>query len=72
LLEEDNFINLYELQNSIQEMLRFGFTDLARQNSQLLANNEKLSDQLIDLQNKFEIVLEVRCFRTTFLIVLEK
>lgn len=49
---------LLEGQNSTQEMLRFGFTGLAKQNSQLLADNEKLSDQLIDLQNKFEIIVE--------------
>jgi integrase len=49
---------LLEGQNSTQEMLRYGFTGLASQNSELLANNERLSDQLIDIQNKFEVVVE--------------
>ena len=49
---------LLERQNSTQEMLRFGFTGLARQNSELFASNKKLSNQLIDLQNKSEIVVK--------------
>ena len=49
---------LLEGQNSTQEMLKFGFTGLARQNTELLANNEKLNDQLVDIRNQFEIVVE--------------
>ena len=44
-------------QNSTQELLKFGFTGLAKQNMELIESNQKLSDQLANLQNQFEVVV---------------
>ena len=49
---------LIEGQNSTQGILRYGFVGLAKQNCKLLNSNEKLNDQLEEIQQKFNLMLE--------------
>lgn len=56
---------LIDGQNTTQELLKLGFSGLALQNQELIANNKQLSDQLNDIQNKFEIVVKELTFMKT-------